>query len=77
MPPKVHPGEIIKMEIMEPLGMDLETAAGLFGVQPELLAGVISGQCAVNQELAVGLARQGHGTERMWLALQKAVGVWP
>lgn len=73
MPPKVHPGEIIKMDIMEPLGLDLETAAGLFGVQPEVLTGVITGQCAVTQELAVGLAKQGHGTVRMWLALQKAV----
>ncbi|OZI71857.1 HigA family addiction module antitoxin [Bordetella genomosp. 12] len=72
MPPKVHPGEIIKKDIMEPLGLDLETAAGLFGVQPEVLARVIAGQCAVTQELAVGLAKQGHGTERMWFALQKA-----
>lgn len=34
MPPEVHPGEIIKMDIMEPLGLDLETAAGLFGIPP-------------------------------------------
>lgn len=74
MSPKVHPGEIIKMDIMEQLRLDLETAAELSGVPPEVLAGVIAGQYAVTQELAVGLAKQGHGTERMWLALQTAMG---
>lgn len=73
MPPKVHPGEIIKKDIMEPLGLNVETAAGLFDVPPEMLAGVIAGRCAVTQELAAGLERHGHGTERMWLAMQKAI----
>lgn len=46
MPPEVHPGEIIEMDIMEPRGLDLEAAALSFSISPEMLAGVIAGHCA-------------------------------
>lgn len=43
MPPKVHPGEIIKMDVMEPLDLDSETAAGLSGIPLDVLFGVNHG----------------------------------
>ncbi len=69
---KVHAGEIILLDVLEPLGLTVEEAAPLFGVSVELLADITACKAPVTSELAQGLEAQGYSTARMWLALQKA-----
>lgn len=69
---KVHAGEIIRLDVLEPLGLTVEEAALRFGVPVELLADVIACKASVTSELAQGLEAQGYSTARMWLALQEA-----
>lgn len=64
-----HPGEIIRAEIMEPLGLTVEYAAQHFGVPADMLAAVLAGCAPITQELAQGLEQAGYSTARFWLAL--------
>ncbi|GEM_PF-3187517 len=59
MPPKVHPSEIIKIDVMEPLGLNSETAAGLSGVPLDVLVGVNHGatRCHSGASIRAGEAR--------------------
>lgn len=70
--PPPHPGELILLDVMEPLGLSVTDAAPLFGVTPETLAAVVACAAPVSLDLANGLASRGHSTARMWLALQDA-----
>ena len=67
-----HPGELIQHDVMEPLGLSVTDAAPLFGVTPETLAAVVACTAPMTFDLANGLAKHGHSTVRMWLALQDA-----
>lgn len=70
--PPPHPGELILLDVMEPLGLSVADAAPLFGVTPETLAAVVACAAPVTLDLANGLASHGHSTVSMWLALQDA-----
>lgn len=69
MPKHPHSGEIIRAEIMEPLGLTVENAARRFSVPVGVLTAVLAGSTPVSQELAQGLEQAGYSTARFWLAL--------
>lgn len=64
------PGSIIREQVLAPLGLSLQEAAGAFDVQPEFLAEVLGGRVGITPELAKGLERAGFSTAHFWMALQ-------
>ncbi|MDR1187285.1 MAG: HigA family addiction module antidote protein [Bifidobacteriaceae bacterium] len=67
-----HPGEIIRADVLDELGIGLSKAAEALGVSRGALSRVVNGHAAVSPELATRLERAGAGTARMWLSLQDA-----
>ncbi|MDR0627512.1 MAG: HigA family addiction module antidote protein [Bifidobacteriaceae bacterium] len=68
----VHPGEIIRLDVLDELGLSLARAASALGVSRVALSRVVNGRAALSPNLAARLERAGAGSARMWLSLQDA-----
>jgi len=66
----VHPGEIIKHDCLEPLGLSVTHAAQVLGVTRPTISRVINGRASVSPEMAVRLAKAFGSTPEFWLRLQ-------
>ena len=66
----VHPGEILREDLLAALGLTVGEAASRLGVSRTTLTKVLHGDARVSRRLAVRLERAGVGTARAWLAMQ-------
>ena len=72
----VHPGEILKFECIEPLGLSIREVAQGLGVSRQMLSRVINGQHRVSPEMAIKLGKAfGTGPE-LWINLQGTYDLW-
>lgn len=67
-----HPGQLIKYDVMAPLGLSLSEAASRFHVEARYLDDVLSQRAELNTALAEGLEVAGFSSARAWLAMQVA-----
>lgn len=65
-----HPGELLREDVLQPLGIKVTDAAHRLGMSRSSLSRVIHGQVGISPDLAVRLERAGAGTARFWMALQ-------
>ncbi len=68
----VHPGEILREDVLADLGLSVGEAASRLGISRVTLIRVLHGHARVSPNLAVRLEEAGVGTARAWLALQSA-----
>lgn len=68
----IHPGEIIRDDVLAELGLSVGEAAERLGVSRVTLSRVLHGHARVSPNLAVRLEEAGVGTARVWLAMQSA-----
>lgn len=68
----VHPGEILREDVLEELGLTVTTAAQRLGVSRVSLSRVLHGHAAISPTLALRLELAGVSTARAWLAMQTA-----
>lgn len=68
----VHPGEILREDVLAELGLSVIEAADRLGVSRVTLSRVLHGHARVSPNLAVRLEEAGVGTARGWLAMQTA-----
>jgi addiction module HigA family antidote len=66
----VHPGEILRDDVLAELGLSVSDAAERLGVSRVTLSRVLHGHARVSPNLAVRLEEAGVGTARAWLAMQ-------
>ncbi len=69
-PPHLHPGEVLRGEFLEPLGLSEAQVAGDIGVPTRLIGDLVSGAGAVTAETALRLARYFCTAEDFWPRLQ-------
>lgn len=65
-----HPGEILREDVLAPLGIEVTEAAARLRVSRTTLSRVLNGRAGISPDLAVRLERAGASTARFWLALQ-------
>ncbi len=70
VPPHLHPGEVLRDEFLEPLGLSTDQVAQDIGVPPQLIGEIVAGTGAVTAETALRLARYFSTAEDFWLRLQ-------
>ncbi|MCR4379206.1 MAG: HigA family addiction module antitoxin [Rhodospirillales bacterium] len=71
-----HPGEVIKRQCLEPLGLTItETAAGL-GVSRNTLSMLINGRLGISPEMAIRLSKGFGGSPESWLQQQMHYDLW-
>jgi addiction module HigA family antidote len=68
----VHPGEILREDVLAELGLGVGEAASRLGVSRVALSRVLHGHARISSNLAVRLEEAGVGTARAWLAMQCA-----
>ncbi len=68
----VHPGEILREDVLADLGLSVVEAAARLGISPVTLSRVLHGHARLSPNLAVRLEEAGVSTASAWLAMQTA-----
>ncbi len=68
--PPIHPGEILKEEFLEPLGLSQYRVAVDISVPPRRINEIVHGKRSISADSALRLARYFGTTDRFWLNLQ-------
>ncbi len=68
----VHPGAILREDVLAELGLSVADAAERLGISRVTLSRVIHEHARVSPNLALRLETAGVGTARGWLAMQIA-----
>jgi len=67
------PGEILREEFLEPLGMTQKQLADHIGQDVKVINRIINARCAVSADVALKLAAAFRTSPEFWLNAQKAV----
>lgn len=71
MPP-VHPGEILKEDLMEPLGLTISGLARDLKISTSRMSEIVNGRRSLNADAALRLSRYFGSTPEFWINLQAA-----
>ncbi len=69
--PPVHPGEVLKEEFMEPLGLSANALARALLVPANRISAIVNAERSVTADTALRLARALGTSPEFWLNLQK------
>jgi addiction module HigA family antidote len=68
--PPVHPGEIIKEDILPSVGLSVTAAAQALGVSRQMLHDILAERRPLSAVMCLKLARLFGGSPQMWMRLQ-------
>ena len=71
-----HPGEIIKSECLEPLGLTITRAAMGLGVTRQALSDLVNQKAGISIEMSFRLSQAFGSTPETWLGMQQAHDIW-
>ncbi len=71
-----HPGEILKYEYLEPLGISESQLSGYLGIPVSNMNELVRGEYPVTSDIAFRLARFFGTSTEFWLNLQRNVDMW-
>lgn len=66
----VHPGEILQLEFLEPMGLSQNQLARDIGVPPRRINEIVLGKRRVTADTALRLAKYFNMSAEFWLGLQ-------
>ena len=67
---RTHPGDIIRHDCLEPMGLSVTDAAKVLGVTRPTISRLINGHASVSPEMAIRLSKAFGSTPEFWLRLQ-------
>lgn len=67
-----HPGEIVRYECLEPLGLSVTDGAKALGVSRQALNNLVNGRAGISPEMSIRLSKAFGSSPEMWLKLQLA-----
>jgi antitoxin HigA-1 len=70
--PAIHPGEIIKEDILPSVGLSVTGAAKALGVSRQMLHGILAGRKLLSAVMCLRVARLFGGSPEVWMRLQAA-----
>ena len=71
-----HPGEILKVLCLEPLGLTVTEAAGALGVSRKTLSSILNGRAGISPEMAIRLSMAFGTSPESWLNQQSMYDLW-
>jgi addiction module HigA family antidote len=71
-----HPGEIIRDQCLEPLGLSVTKAAEGLGVTRKALSELLNGHSGISPEMAIRLEKAFGSTAETWLRMQLEYDLW-
>jgi addiction module HigA family antidote len=70
--PPVHPGEVIREDILPSVGMSVTAAAKALGVSRQMLHDILAGRRPLSAIMCLKVARLFGSTPELWMRLQAA-----
>jgi len=67
-----HPGQSVRYDCLDPLGLSVTEAARLLGVTRQALNNLVNGKSGISPEMAIRLDKAFGGGAETWLRLQMA-----
>ena len=67
-----HPGEIVREEVLAPLGLTVTAAARVLGVTRQTLNNLVNERSGISPEMAIRLEKAFGSSADMWVRLQTA-----
>lgn len=71
-----HPGEHVRYDCLEPLGLTVTKAAEVLGVSRKALSELVNGRSGVSAEMAIRLSKAFGGSAEVWLRMQMNHDLW-
>jgi len=71
-----HPGEILREDVIKPLGLTVTKAARDLGVSRKTLSELINQKAALSSEMALRIAKATNTSPESWLNLQTKLDLW-
>ena len=71
-----HPGELIKHDCLDTMGLCVTEGAKVLGVTRQTLSNLINKHAAVSPEMAIRLEKAFGGSARAWLKMQMNFDLW-
>ena len=67
-----HPGKVVRISCLEPLGLSVTEGAKVLGVSHQVLSNMVNGHSRFSEDMAVRLAKAFGSTTETWIRLQAA-----
>jgi len=67
-----HPGQSVRYDCLEPLGLTVTEGAEILGVRRQTLNNLVNGKTGISPEMAIRLDKAFGGGSETWLRLQAA-----
>jgi addiction module HigA family antidote len=74
--PPVHPGSILREDVLPALDLTVSTAAQTLGVSRQMLHCVLAETAAITPEMAVRVGKMCGNGPRLWLDMQRTHDLW-
>ena len=74
--PPVHPGAILRVDVLPSLGVTVSEAARRLGVTRQTLHRIMAEEASISPEMALRLGRFCGNGPGLWLRLQQACDLW-
>ncbi len=71
-----HPGEVLREDVIKPLGLTVTEAARNLGVTRKTLSALINCRAAMSPEMAVRIGKATKTSPQSWLYMQAKLDLW-
>lgn len=71
-----HPGEVLREDVIAPLGLSVTDAAERLAMSRVALSRVLNGKAGISPDLAIRLEQAGASTAQAWIAMQANYDLW-
>ena len=68
--PPIHPGEIIRQDILPEVGLSVTAAAKALGISRQMLHAILAGRKPLSAVMCLKVARLFGGSPEVWMRLQ-------
>jgi len=71
-----HPGEVLREDIIKPLGITVTKAAQCLGVTRKTLSALLNFKASLSPEMAVRIGKATKTSSESWLYMQAKLDLW-
>jgi len=71
-----HPGEILREDVIRPLGLTVTEAANRLGVTRKTLSELLNCRASMSPEMAVRVSKATRTSPESWLYMQAKLDLW-
>ena len=71
-----HPGEVLREDIIKPLGLSVTEAAKRLGVTRKTLSALLNCKASLSPQMAIRVSKATKTTPESWLYMQTKLDLW-